>query len=74
MSAAVCGDHTVVAYSNCGRVKVLYALDLKSWLFTLIFLFRNPSVWLAFFGDIVFVSSQIWWPLRIWQHIHFLIQ
>ena len=30
MSIAVCGDHTVEAYSNCGRTKVLYAVNFTS--------------------------------------------
>ena len=49
MSVAVCGDHTVEAYSNCGRTKVLYAVDFRSLFWNRIFLLMKPSVWFAFF-------------------------
>ena len=52
MSVAVCGDHTVEAYSNCGycgRTKVLYAVDFRSLFWTWIFLLMKPSAWFAFF-------------------------
>ena len=39
---------TVEAYSNCSRTDVVQAVDLRSLIWTLIFLFKNPSVWLAF--------------------------
>ena len=48
ISVAVCGDHTVEAYSNCERTKVLYALDFRSLFWTRIFLLIKPCVWFAF--------------------------
>ena len=49
ISVFVYGDHTVEAYSNCGRTSVVYAVDLKALLWILMFLFKkNPSVWFAF--------------------------
>ena len=49
MSLAVCGDHTVEAYSNCGRTKVLHAVDFRSLFWTRIFLLIKPTVWFTFF-------------------------
>ena len=43
------GYHTVEAYSNGGLTRVLYATDLRSLLWTGIFLLRKPRVWFAFF-------------------------
>ena len=37
------------AYSNCGRKRVLYAVDFSSCLCGLIFLLRKPNDWFAFF-------------------------
>ena len=45
----VYGDHTAEAYSNCGRSKVLYAVDFRFLFWTRIFLLIKPSVWFAFF-------------------------
>ena len=35
------------AYSNCGRMRVLYAVYFSSCLCGLIFLFRKPNDWFA---------------------------
>ena len=43
------GYHTVEAYSNWRLTRVLYATDLRSLLWTRIFLLRKPRVWFAFF-------------------------
>ena len=58
ISVAVCGDHTVEAYSNCWRTKVLYAVDFRSLLCTRIFLLKKPSVWFAFFECYLSVCSM----------------
>ena len=36
------------AYSNCGRMRVWYAVDFSSCFCTLIFLLRKSSDWFAF--------------------------
>ena len=46
---ALCESHAVEAISNFGRMSVLYAADLWSLLWTLMFLFSKSCVWLAFF-------------------------
>ena len=53
----VWGDQTEDAFSNCGRMRVLYTVDLKYWLGTLMFRFKKPMVWFAFFWDIIYVFS-----------------
>ena len=55
MSVAVCEDHTVEAYSNYGRTKILYSVDFRSLFWTQIFLLMKPSVWFAFF-EVLFVG------------------
>ena len=47
MSASVCRDQTEAGYSSCGLTGVLYAVDLKSWLWTLMLRLIKP-VWFAF--------------------------
>ena len=49
MSLAVCGDHTLEAYSNCGRTNLLYAVDFRALFWTRMFLLMKPSAWFAFF-------------------------
>ena len=48
VSVAVCGDQTVEAYSKCGPMRVLYAVDFSSCLCGLIFLLRESNDWFAF--------------------------
>ena len=38
------GDHTFDAHSGFGGTKVVYIVDLRSLLWTLMFLFSNPSI------------------------------
>ena len=42
--AAVYGVQTVKAYSKCGLMRVLYAVDFSSCLCGLVFLLRKPNV------------------------------
>ena len=41
------------AYSNCGLMRVLYAMDFSSCLWGLTFSLRKPYVWFAFFVMLV---------------------
>ena len=61
VSAVVCGDQTVEAYSSCGLMKVLYAVDFSSCLCGLIFLLRKPNVWFAFFVMLAICVPQLRW-------------
>ena len=54
--------HIDAQYSRFGRTRLKYAADFVSWLMILRFLFRNPSMLLAFFD----VLSMWWLQDRSW--------
>ena len=58
MSAVVCGDHTVEAYSNCGQMMVLNAVDFSVFFVCFDIPLKESECLISFFGNIVFVSPQ----------------
>ena len=47
------------AYSDCGLMRALYAVDFSSCLCGLRFLLRKPNVWFAFFVMLAICVPQL---------------
>ena len=50
----------MAAYSNCGLMRVLYAVDFSSCLCGFRFLLRKPNVWFAFFVMLAICVPKLW--------------